>query len=83
MQAIIEKPNWHNKLKDEGIRRKWTDEAAEQKVRTPLAEYALKELDWCASVRDDVNGAEPSGIDFVWVCDFIPPTAIINLLQFL
>jgi len=69
MQAIIAKENWHDKLKNPEIREKWLQEAIEQKIRKEVAEWSLKELEWCASVRNDITGVEPSGIEHVWKSD--------------
>lgn len=67
MQAIITKDHWYAKIKNTETRKRWLEEALEQNIRKDVAEWALKELEWCSSVRDDVSGAEPSGIDHVWV----------------
>ncbi|KAI0786665.1 hypothetical protein C8Q75DRAFT_261835 [Abortiporus biennis] len=69
MQTIIEKPNWHVKLHDDTIRQRWLQEAEDQNIRSEIAQYALKELEWCATVRNNTTGIEPAGIDFIWKSD--------------
>ncbi|KAI0792226.1 hypothetical protein C8Q75DRAFT_755011 [Abortiporus biennis] len=69
MQTIIAKPEWYTKLSNKEIRQKWVQEAEEQNIRKEVAEWALKELDWCARVRDNETGVEPTGIEHVWKSD--------------
>ncbi|KAI0793282.1 hypothetical protein C8Q75DRAFT_713185 [Abortiporus biennis] len=76
MQTIIAKPDWHTKLFDEEIRQKWLHEAEEQNIRTEVAQWALKELEWCARVRDNDTGIEPTGVDHVWKSDRLIPESL-------
>ncbi|KAI0788906.1 hypothetical protein C8Q75DRAFT_719280 [Abortiporus biennis] len=76
MQTIIAKPEWHIKLFNEEIRQNWVQEADEQKVRKEIVEWAMKELEWCARVRDDETGIEPTGIEHVWKSDKLIPLSL-------
>ncbi|KAI0788898.1 hypothetical protein C8Q75DRAFT_719049 [Abortiporus biennis] len=76
MQSIIAKSDWHVKLFDGNIRQKWIQEAIDHKIRKEVAEWALKELEWCAQVRDNETGIEPTGIDHVWKSDDLIPSSL-------
>ena len=74
-QAVMNKPDWKEKINDKEIVAKWKKEASEQEVREEVFDYAIQELKWLSTLGDVVTGIEPTGVDLVWVV-FTDPASI-------
>ncbi|MGW7265978.1 DUF4246 domain-containing protein [Streptomyces sp. NPDC054842] len=66
---IRAKPQWSEKMNDDGIVGRWTKEALAQGLTEAQVRYVLAELHHYAALRDGRTGAEVSAVDGVWQSD--------------
>ncbi|KAJ2781970.1 hypothetical protein GGI15_003061 [Coemansia interrupta] len=67
--AIRAKPNWTEKLKDAGIRTRWSAEAKTNGLNDPELAYALDKLNYFASLHTPGSNIGMSTVEQVWVSD--------------
>ncbi|MFE2523344.1 DUF4246 domain-containing protein [Streptomyces sp. NPDC059382] len=66
---IRAKPEWFDKINDDHIVARWTQEAMAQGLTEAQVRYVLAELQHYAALRDGRTGIEVSAVDGVWQSD--------------
>ncbi|QNP61497.1 DUF4246 domain-containing protein [Streptomyces genisteinicus] len=66
---IRSKPRWFDKMHDDGITARWTEEALAQGLTEAQVRYVIAELAHYAALRDARTGVEVSAVDGVWQSD--------------
>ncbi|KAH8809570.1 hypothetical protein DL96DRAFT_1685780 [Flagelloscypha sp. PMI_526] len=88
--ALRQKPNWQDKILDETILKKWSDEAIasqegivrEKKLTEKMIDYALEELKSYAKLADQNTGIEHACDDAVfWSTRLVPPSLTAALVD--
>ena len=73
--AIRSKQNWHEKMNNQAVCRKWKEEALGQgELTEKQIDYVLSELKYYASLRE--NSIEMSTVDGVWQSDALIPSDV-------
>ncbi|MFE9017925.1 DUF4246 domain-containing protein [Streptomyces sp. NPDC007808] len=67
--VIRAKPGWFEKMNDEDVVARWTQEAVAQVLTEAQVRYVLAELQHYAALRDGRTGIEVSAVDGVWQSD--------------
>ncbi|KAJ1953732.1 hypothetical protein GGI12_005955, partial [Dipsacomyces acuminosporus] len=67
--AIRNKPQWFEKMNDQEIRQRWTNEAKAQSLTDKEIDYVFDELAYYASLRVPGSDVELSGVEGVWISD--------------